>query len=104
MNFKNALFILVVLLLLSGVHLFIYIQNISLNYHVTDVKIKLSELKSQSRLRGAQVARAENLDYVERAAKEKLGMIYPEKVNYIIAGTRPHPTIAVTMEANPEQN
>lgn len=93
-NFRRAVFILIVFLVLAGVHLFIYAQNISLNYQITDLKIKLSELNSQSRSLGGLAAKEENLAEVEKTAKEKLDMIYPEKIIYL-AGTK---------EANPKPN
>lgn len=93
MNFRKAVFILVVFLLLSGIHLFIYAQNISLKYQVTDLKVKLSELNSRNRQLEARLAREENLALVEKTAKGKLGMIYPEKIIYIVG----------SKEAVPEQ-
>jgi cell division protein FtsB len=87
MNFRRAVSILVVFLLLAGVHLFIYAQNISLKYEITDLKVKLSELNSRKRQLASQAAREENLNYVEKAAKEKLKMIYPERIIYILPST-----------------
>lgn len=84
MNFRRAVFILVVFLLLAGIHLFVYAQNISLKYELTDLKVKLSELNSRKRQLASQVAREENLGYVEKTAKEKLKMIYPERIIYIL--------------------
>ena len=91
MNFKSALFMLIVILLLAGTHLFIYAQNISLKYQETDIKIRLSELHSQNRQLGSEVSKSENLAYVEKMAKEKLGMIYPEKIKYITRGANLKP-------------
>ena len=86
MNFRSALTVLIVFLLLAGTHLFIYAQNISLKYKLTDIKIKIAEVNSANRILGSQVARAENLPEIEKIARDKLGMIYPENMNYIIAG------------------
>jgi len=83
MNFRRALFILTVFLILSAIHLFFYAQNISLKYQITDLKLKLNELLSQNRSLGSLVSREENLSYIEKTAKGKLGMIYPEKIIYI---------------------
>lgn len=91
MNFRKAVFILTVFLVLAGIHLFIYTQNIGLKYRVTDLKVRLSELNSGNRQLESQVIEEENLAYVEKVAKEKLGMIYPEKIIYILG----------TEEANP---
>lgn len=83
-KFRQAVLILVIFLILAGIHLFIYTQNIDLKYKATDLKTKLNELRSTNRLIGSQVAKKENLSYIEKIAKEKLDMIYPEKVNYIL--------------------
>lgn len=91
MNFRRAVFILVVFLLLAGIHLFVYAQNISLKYEITDLKVKLSELNSRNRQLEARAAREENLAAVEKTAKEKLGMTYPEKIIYIVGSTEAVP-------------
>ncbi|MFH1347247.1 MAG: hypothetical protein ABIH22_01005 [Candidatus Margulisiibacteriota bacterium] len=90
-NFRRAVFVVVVFVILAGIHLYINTQNISLKYKVTDLKIKLSKLRSENRLLGSQVARKENLPQIEEVAKEKLDMIYPEKMNYV----------SITKEATP---
>ena len=83
-NFRRAVFVLVVFVVLSGIHLYINTQNIGLKYEVTDLKIKLSKLRSANRLLGSQVARKENLPQIEKIAKEKLKMVYPAKMNYVL--------------------
>jgi cell division protein FtsB len=87
MNFRLATSILVFFLLLAGAHLYIYTQNISLKYQLTDLKVRLGELQSANRQLGGQIARGENLAFVEQYATRKLGMIYPEQIIYIV-GTR----------------
>lgn len=85
MNFKLSFSILVLFLLLIIIHLSIYTQNISLKYQLTDLKVKLTEQNSQTRQLGAQVSNKENLAYIEKVAKEKLNMVFPEKIYYITA-------------------
>lgn len=82
-KFRQATLILIVFVLLAGIHLYINTQNIGLKYKVTDLKIKLSEIRSKNRLIGSQVAREESLSRIEKYAREKLKMTYPEKINYI---------------------
>ena len=89
MNFRKAVSILIIFLILAGIHLLVYAQNISLKYQITDLKVKLSELISQNRQLGSMAAKEENLAYVEKVAKEKLGMIYPVKIFYITANSTP---------------
>jgi len=84
MNFRKAVTVLLVFLLLAGVHLFIYAKNVSLKYQLTDLKIQLAELNSRNRDLSVKLARAENLPVIEKAAREKLGMAYPVKMNYLI--------------------
>ena len=84
MNFRKATLILICVVLLSGLHLFIYTQNIKLKYRANDLKIRLDELRGQNRLLGSRVAEKENLGYIEKFARERLNMIYPDKINYIL--------------------
>ena len=83
-NFRKAVSILLLFLFLAGVHLFIYAQNITLKYRITDLKIKLAELTSARQALGSRAAREEDLAYVEKIAKSKLGMIYPADITYIV--------------------
>jgi cell division protein FtsB len=91
MNFRRATFILVVFLTLAGAHLWVYVQNVGLKYEITDLKIKRAEANSQKRQLAALVAAQENLSSVEKLAREKLGMIYPEKIIYLIASREAAP-------------
>jgi len=99
MNFRRAVFVLVVFLLLAGSHLYVYARNISLQYKTTDLKIKLSELKSKNRQLSSQLAKTEDLNQIERIAKEKLGMIYPSKITYILPGNSKNNSSNLTPES-----
>ncbi len=83
-KFRRAVFILSIFVVLAGIHLYIYTQNIGLKYRVTDLKVKLSEIVSQNRSLTGRVAEKENLDYIEKYAREKLNMVYPEGITYIV--------------------
>ena len=83
-RFRRAVFILFVFVVLAGIHLYIYTQNIGLNYKVTDLKIKLSKIVSRNRDLIRRVAEKENLNHIEKYAREKLDMVYPEEVTYIV--------------------
>lgn len=98
-KFRKAVLVLIIFVVLAGVHLFIYTQNIDLKYKTTDLKIKLKEIRSKNRELISQVAKKENLPYIEKIAREKLDMIYPEKINYIRAPR--HGSGRVSKEANP---
>lgn len=98
-NFRKAVAILVLFLALAGLHLFIYAKNIGLKYRVTDLKIKLAELNSLSRTLGSQLSQEEDLNYVEKIAKTKLGMIYPENITYIVMSASGRRSSTVTAES-----
>lgn len=83
-GFRRAVFILILLVVLAGLHLFVYTQNMSLKYNMTDLKIKLGELRRENRLLGSQIAQKENLSGIEKTAREKLEMTYPEEITYIL--------------------
>lgn len=83
-DFLRAVLILLIFVALAGTHLFIYTQNISLKYRTTDLKAKLEKIKSNNRSMLSRVAKKENLGYIEKFAREKLGMVYPEEINYIV--------------------
>jgi len=42
-TFRKAMFVLVVVLILGGIHLFIRTQNVDLKYNTTDLKTKLAD-------------------------------------------------------------
>jgi cell division protein FtsB len=92
MNFRKYVFVIIFFLVLAGIHLFIYTHNIALKYRITELKIKLSELNSGNRALGSLAAKEENLAHVEKAAREKLGMIYPERIIYILETREGDPT------------
>ena len=83
-QFRRAVLILLLFVVLAGSHLFINTQNIGLKYKTTDLKIKLSEIRSKNRYLQVQVARKENLKLVEKTAREQLKMVYPQTINYIL--------------------
>lgn len=90
-KFRRAVFILIVFVALAGIHLFIYTQNINLKYKITDLKLKFQEIRSKNQQVGSQVAKKENLSYIEKIAKEKLNMFYPKEVIYIQASNEAAP-------------
>ena len=83
-SFRLAVATIAFFVVLAGTHLFIYAQNISLKYALTDLKVRFNELNSRNRGFASQSAREENLTFIEKTARDKLGMVYPEKINYII--------------------
>ena len=101
-KFRLAVFILAVLVVFAGVHLFFYTQNIGIKYRATDAKIKLQDLKSNNRALESQLAAQENLWSIEKTAKEKLKMFYPEQINYILPSEQGSKEATTsTTEANP---
>jgi cell division protein FtsB len=90
-KFRKAVFILIVFVSLAGIHLFIYTQNINLKYKITDLKLKFQEIRSKNQQIGSQVAKKENLSYIEKIAKDKLNMTYPKDIIYIEASSEVTP-------------
>jgi cell division protein FtsB len=98
-NFRKAVAVLALFLALAGVHLFIYAKNIGLKYKITDLKIKLAELNSLSRQLGSRLSQEEDLDHVEKYAKTKLGMVYPDNITYIVMSASGRRSSTVTAES-----
>ncbi len=84
MRFKTAVITLLIFVALSAIHLFIYTQNIDLKFQVRELKIRLAQIRSKNRQDGYIVAKKENLKGIEQIAMRKLGMVYPDKINYIV--------------------
>jgi cell division protein FtsL len=79
--------ILIVFVLLSVVHLAIYTSSIKTGYEIDEVKSKLEKIRTENRYLNYLVAKEEALPRIEKVAKQKLKMVYPEKMNYIIIST-----------------
>jgi cell division protein FtsB len=86
-DFRLAVSTLVLFLVLAGIHLFLYAQNINLTYRINDQKIKLNETLSRRRQLDGQAARGEDLPLIEKKALA-LKMIYPEKIHYVIVSRK----------------
>ncbi len=87
MKILRAFIILTVFVLLSAVHLTIYTNSIKTGYEIDELKRKLDSIRPENRYLNYLVAKEEALPRIEKAAKGKLNMIYPEKINYIIIST-----------------
>lgn len=83
MKFMQAISVLAAIVFLAIIHLYIYTKNITLKFEVNDLKVKLSNIRSINRQLGSLVAQKESLDRVEKIAKQKLGMTYPEEIIYL---------------------
>lgn len=91
MNFRWALATILIVLVLSAVHLSIYTGNINLKYEVENLKRTLIGLKLDIRQLQAINAQNNNLDRIERIAKGPLGMVRPDKLNYVIISSEVSP-------------
>jgi cell division protein FtsL len=90
-EFRLASFFLACFVVAAALHLFILTQNSDLKNQLTDIKVKLNELKSQNRLLSSQVAAGENLGLVEKLATSRLKMVYPAKINYLVVSREAAP-------------
>ncbi len=77
--------VLVLVVTLSTVHLAIYTRSINLKYQVEDLKRELIVLKNDIRGLEASAAKKKDLGRIESIAVGRLGMIRPEKINYVTA-------------------
>ncbi|KAF0133424.1 MAG: hypothetical protein FD145_1287 [Candidatus Saganbacteria bacterium] len=75
-------------LVLALVHLFIVTSSVGLKYNAASLKIKYGKLYAESRRLNYFVAKKENLSRIDSMAVSKLGMVYPEKIDYIVIGTK----------------
>jgi len=87
MKTLRAFVILIIFVLLSAVHLAIYTNSIKTGYEIDELKRKLESLRPENRYLNYLVAKEEALPRIEKLAKGKLNMEYPEKMNYIITST-----------------
>lgn len=90
-EFRLAVSLLVFFVLLAALHLFIITKNIGVKYAITEVKIKLNDARSANRQVEGRITAGEDLGQVEKRAREKLGMVYPVRVNYIISSPEARP-------------
>jgi cell division protein FtsL len=79
--------ILIVFVLLCAVHLSIYTGSIKTGYEIDDLRSKLDKIRSDNRYLSYIVAKEEALPRIEQIARQKLKMVYPEKINYLIVPT-----------------
>jgi len=79
--------ILTVFVLLCAVHLSIYTSSIKTGYEIDELKQKFEKVRSENRYLNYLAAKEESLPRIEKLAKGKLNMVYPEKVNYMIVST-----------------
>jgi len=79
--------ILMVFVLLCAVHLTISTSSMNTSYEIDELKQKFEKVRSENRYLNYLVAKEESLPRIEKLAKGKLNMVYPEKVNYMIVST-----------------
>lgn len=85
MNLRWAIFILLLLLTLSVIHLAIYTGSIDLKYEVENLKRAYIKLRSEVRSLNAAYSEKNDLGRIDSIARSKLGMIRPQDINYITA-------------------
>lgn len=87
MKMPQFIIVAIVFFLLSIIHLTFNAQNMRANYDVENLKLKRNELYSKNRLLSTKAAQKSSLSRVEKIAREKLKMVYPEEMHYIIKKT-----------------
>jgi cell division protein FtsL len=84
MRILRAFAVLIIFVLLSVIHLAISTGSIKTSYEISELKQQLDAIKPKNRYLNYLVAKEEALPRIEKLAKGKLNMIYPEKMNYVI--------------------
>lgn len=69
---------------LAMVHLYIQNKSIGLNYEYARTKVAFQQLYDQNRDYNNMVGQRSSLERVEKIAKEKIGMEYPENIRYVV--------------------
>lgn len=72
-----------IIVLMAFIHLFFFAQSVSLKYELTDLKMKFMEIYQKNRYTQSVLAGRESLELLEKSA-QKLDMVYPEDINYIV--------------------
>jgi len=88
MKIFRAFVILVLFVILAAIHLAINTSSIKIGYDIDALKEKLKVIRSQNRYLNYLVARDSSLSRIDQISLGKLGMSYPEKMNYVVIGTR----------------
>jgi cell division protein FtsL len=87
MRIRNALLILLLILVFSIIHLAIHTRNINLKYEVEELKGTLKKIQREKRDLGSTAAEKKNLGRIENIARNKLKMVRPDKINYVKSST-----------------
>lgn len=88
MKILRAFAILLLFVTLAAIHLAITTSSIKIGYEIDALKEKLKAIRSQNRYLNYLVARDESLSRIDQISSGRLGMFYPEKMNYVIIGTK----------------
>ena len=87
MKISKAYAVLGIFFLLAVIHLSLWTHTLSLNYKIAEQKAMYAKVKSENRGLKYLVAKESSLQKIDNAAKGKLNMEYPAKMNYIIVST-----------------
>lgn len=80
---RRLIWPVLIIVLLAFIHLFFFAQSVSLKYELTDLKMKFMEIYQKNRYAQSVLAGRESLELLEKSA-QKLDMVYPEDINYIV--------------------
>ncbi len=81
---RQIVFLIVLAIVFSFVHLYIQNKSISLKYEYAKEKVKFQKLYDENRYYSYLASKKGALDIIEAKARKKIGMIYPKKITYII--------------------
>ncbi|HTY13828.1 MAG TPA: hypothetical protein VMD02_06545 [Candidatus Omnitrophota bacterium] len=80
-------FLIAIVILLALTHLFIFTGSVGLKYDSAKLKIEFDKDYQENRMLRYLESKGESLGHVEQVSASKLGMVYPEKVEYILDGS-----------------
>jgi cell division protein FtsL len=87
MKTRNIFLIILVFLIFSTILLVINAKNMKLSYEAGILKAKLNKIYNHNRILSADVAEKSSLQRIDQIAKNKLKMIYPVDMKYLLEGS-----------------
>ncbi|MFA4967857.1 MAG: hypothetical protein WC624_06550, partial [Candidatus Margulisiibacteriota bacterium] len=79
---RTYITLILIVLVLALTHLFVFTGSIGIKYDLARAKVEFQKLYQENRTLNCLLAKGESLFKIEQLAKSKLGMGYPENMNY----------------------
>jgi cell division protein FtsL len=79
----TAVFILIFLVTLAAIHLAIFTKSMEIKYQIEELKQTFNQLHSKNQSLAVEVSKNSAPGRIEKIAREKLNMFYPETIKYL---------------------